>query len=63
MSVHEYSLKFTKILKYAPSLVFNPRNQISCFVTGVSNNFQEFHSAILHDNVNISRFMVHLKYV
>ena len=35
MSVHEYSLKFTKFLKYAPSLVFDPRDERMRFVTGV----------------------------
>ena len=35
MSVHEYSLKFTKLSKYAPSLVSDPRDQMSHFVTGV----------------------------
>ena len=38
MSVHEYSLKFTKLSKYAPSLVFDPRDEMSHFVMGVSND-------------------------
>ena len=63
MSVHEYSLKFTKLSKYAP-LVFEPRDEMSCFVTGVSDDLQEeCHSAMLHDNIKISHLMVHSKYV
>ena len=34
-SVHEYSLEFVKLSKYAPSLVSDPRDQMSHFVTGV----------------------------
>ena len=40
-SVHEYSLEFVKFSKYAPSLVSNPRDQMSHFVTGVSEDLQE----------------------
>ena len=35
MSVHEYSFKFTKLSKYAPSLVFDPRDKMSRFMMGV----------------------------
>ena len=35
-----------------------------CFVMGVSNDLQEeCHSAMLHDNINISRLMVHAQQV
>ena len=34
-SVQEYSLEFIKFSKYAPSLVSDPREQMSRFVTGV----------------------------
>ncbi|XP_069150279.1 uncharacterized protein [Solanum lycopersicum] len=37
---------------------------MSCFVTGVSDNLQEeYDSAMIHDNMNISRLMVHAKHV
>ena len=36
MSVLDYCLKFTKLSKYAPSLVSNPRDEMSHFLTGVS---------------------------
>ena len=41
MSVHEYSLKFTKSSKYAPSVISDPRDEISRFVKGVSDNLQQ----------------------
>ena len=37
-SVHKYSLEFIKLSKYTPSLVFDPRDQMRCFVTGVSED-------------------------
>ena len=41
MSVLDYSLKFTKLSKYAPSLVSNPRDEMSHFLTGVFNDLVE----------------------
>ncbi|XP_069145902.1 uncharacterized protein [Solanum lycopersicum] len=64
MSVLEYSLKFTKYSKYAPTLVFDPRDEMNRFVMGVLDDLQEeCHSAMLHDNMNNSRFMVHAQQV
>ena len=34
MSVHEDSFKFTKLSKYAPSLVFDPIDEMNHFVMG-----------------------------
>ena len=63
-SVHEYSLEFIKLSKYAPSLVFDPRGQMSRFVTGVSKDLQEeCQSSMLHDNMNISHLMVYARRV
>ena len=40
------------------------RDQMSHFVTGVSEDLQEeCHSALLHDNMNISHLMVHARSV
>ena len=59
-SVHDYSLEFIKLSKYAPFMVSDPRDQMSHFVMGVFQDIQEeCHSAMLHDNMNISRLMVH----
>jgi len=61
MSVQEYSLKFTNLSKYAPSLVSNPRDEMSRFVMGVSDSIEKECRAalILHDNMDISRLMVY----
>ena len=62
--VLEYSLIFIKLSKYAPSLVSVPRDEMSSFVMGVSNDLQEeCYSVMLHDNMNISRLMVHAQQV
>ena len=63
-SIHEYSLEFIKLSKYSPSLIFDPRDQMSHFVTEVSEDLQEeCYSAMLHDNMNISHLMVHARRV
>ena len=41
MIVEEYSLKFTLLSKFAPSLVSNPSDQITRFLTGVSDLLKE----------------------
>ena len=59
---HEYSLEFVKFSKYSPFLVCDPRDEMSRFVKGVSEDLQEeFQSAILHDNMNISHLMVYTR--
>ena len=63
-SVHEYSLKFIKFSKYAPSLVFDTIEQMSHVLTGVLEDLQEdCHSAMLHDNMSISHLIVHARRV
>ena len=36
LSVHEYSLKFTQLSRYAPEMVVDMRSMISLFVDGLS---------------------------
>ena len=63
MSVHDYSLTLIQLSKYAPSLSY-PRDEISLFVTGVSDDLQEeCYSDMFHDNINIYRLMVLEKHV
>ena len=45
---------------YAPSLVSNPRDEISHFVTGVAVLvMEECNIAVLHDNMTLARLMVY----
>ena len=60
MSIDEYSLKFTRLSRYAPSLMSNPRDEISRFVTGVTDHVKEVcHTDMLHGDMNLSKLMVY----
>ena len=64
MSVIDCSLKFMKFSKYTPSLVSNLRDEMSHFLTGVSDDLvEEYHSTMPYDNMNISHLMVHAQQV
>ena len=41
MNVEKYSLKFNLLSKYDPSLVSNPRNEMSWFMIGVADLVKE----------------------
>ena len=61
MTVLEYSLKLTKLSKYGPSFVADPRDEISRFVTKVLKELQEqFYSAMLHYNMKFSLLIVQI---
>nr|XP_025887991.1 uncharacterized protein LOC112941867 [Solanum lycopersicum] len=48
--------------RYATSLVSTRRNEISRFLTGINGDLQEeCRAAMLHDNMDLSRLMVHVK--
>ena len=64
ISVQEYSSNFTKLPKCAPFLVSNPRDEMSYFLTGVSDDLgKECCCAILHDNMDIYRLNFHAQQV
>jgi len=64
MSVQEYKLKFTKLSRYAPHMVADPREHMSKFLFGVSDLVKtECRNALLLEDMNISRLMNHAQRV
>lgn len=62
MTVTEYSLKFVKLSRYATSLVSNSRDEMSRFLAGIAEDIEKkSRAAMLHDNMDLSRLMVHVK--
>ena len=64
MTVKEYSLKFVKLSRYSTSLVSNIRDEMSRFLTGITGDLEDdYRAAMLHDNRDLSRLMVHVQQV
>ena len=64
MKTREYSLKFFKLSRYATSLVLNSMDVLSRFLTGINRDLEEeCRSRMLHDNMDLSRLMVHVQQV
>ncbi|KAK4729546.1 hypothetical protein R3W88_022534 [Solanum pinnatisectum] len=60
MSVEEYSLKFTKLSKYASSMVADPRDEMSRYVTGISKVVRiKCHTTMLLHDMDLSYLMVY----
>ena len=60
MSFEVYSLKFSMLSKYALSLVFNSRVEMSRFLTGVADLVnEECRTTMLHDDMTLARIMVY----
>ena len=50
-----------KLSRYATSLVSNSRDEMSRFLIGIIEDLEEeCRAAILHDNMELSRLMVHV---
>lgn len=55
MSIREYPHKFTKLLKYAPCMITDPRKQIRKFISGVLNLVsKECKTIMLMNKIDIS---------
>ena len=62
MTVSEYFLKFVKLSRYDTSLVYNRRDEMRRFLTGINKDLaEECWSVMPHDSMDLSRFMVHVK--
>ena len=60
MIVEEFSSKFSIFSRYAPSLVSNLRDEMSCFVIGVTDLvWEECRTPMLHDDNTLARLMVY----
>ncbi|XP_004248853.1 uncharacterized protein [Solanum lycopersicum] len=59
MTVREYSLKFVKLSRYETSLVPNNRDEMSRFLTRISEDLEEdFREEMLHDSMDLFRLMI-----
>ncbi|XP_055814547.1 uncharacterized protein LOC129884242 [Solanum dulcamara] len=64
MSVREYTLRFTKFLKYAPFIVADHRARMSKFILGVSDLvLKECRTTILIKEMNMPTLMTHAKQI
>jgi len=62
MSVREYSLKFTRLSKYAKMIVANPRAKMSQYMSELNDTLANAcHSAMLNNDIDIARLMTHME--
>ena len=53
-------MKLSTLSRYAPSLMSNPRHEMSRFVTGVAELVvEECRTTMLHDDITLARLMVY----
>ena len=63
MSV-EYSLKFSRLSRFAPSMVSTHMDEMSRSVTGVADSVkEECQTAMLHDDITLASLMVYAQSV
>ncbi|WMV54508.1 hypothetical protein MTR67_047893 [Solanum verrucosum] len=64
MSMKEYSLKFTQLSQYSPTMVADPRARMSKFVLGASVLMvKECLTAMLVKEIDVSHLMVHAQQI
>ncbi|KAK4726963.1 hypothetical protein R3W88_031880 [Solanum pinnatisectum] len=62
MSVHEYSLKFTQLSRYALEMVADMKSRMSLFVSGLSHlSSKEGKATMLIGDMDIVRHMIHVQ--
>ena len=64
MSVHEYTLKFNQLARYAPEMIRNMRAQMRKFASGLSDNIViECQGAMLNRDMDFASLPVHMQQV
>src|SRR5688572_5444607 len=64
MSVRDYALWFSKLSKYAPSMMEDPRVKMGQFVSGLGEMVgSEGQSVLLHTEMDLSRLMTYVEQV
>lgn len=65
MSVKEYNLiKFTQLSRNAPDMVFDMKNRMSLFMSGLSRlSSKEGKATMLIGDMDIARLMIHMQQV
>ena len=64
MSVRDYALRFSKLSKYAPSMMEDPRVKMGQFVFGLGDTVgSEGQAALLHKEMDLSRLMTYVEQV
>ncbi|WMV32871.1 hypothetical protein MTR67_026256 [Solanum verrucosum] len=64
MSVHEYSLRFTQLSRYALEMVADMRSIMSVFVAGLSHlSSKKGNATMLIGKMDIARLMIHVQQV
>jgi len=64
MSVRDYVLRFSKLSKYAPTMMEDPRVKMGQFVSGLGDTVgSEGQAALLHKEMDLSRLMTYVEQV
>ncbi|WMV30297.1 hypothetical protein MTR67_023682 [Solanum verrucosum] len=64
MSVHEYSLNFTQLSRYAPEMVADMRSRMSLFIIGLYHlSSKEGKATMPIGDMDIARQMIHVQQV
>ena len=62
MTVRVYSLKFSKLSKYASTIVANPRAKMSQFMSGLNDTLvNACRSEMMIKEIDIARLMTHME--
>lgn len=64
MNVHEYSLEFTQLSRYAPKIVVDMRRRMSLLFTELSHwSSKEGKKVMLIGDIDLARLMIHVQHV